>query len=153
MKGILSISLLSILFILLQSAGCHKVKELDYLGIKKSQIQSIGLKNSALRVELEYYNPNKFGLDVKEANLNIYLNDKFVAIADQPEKIKILKEANFIFPVVAHFDLLKVLGSAFSSLFSKTVKVTIKGTAKLGKEGIFIKVPINITENIKLLSE
>jgi LEA14-like dessication related protein len=87
MKKIKTISFLSVLFVILQSGGCNNVKELDYIGIQSTSIESINLKNAALRINLEYYNPNKFGIDVKETNLSIYLNDKFVAFADQPERV------------------------------------------------------------------
>ena len=153
MKKLFQISMLFSLFILLQSGGCNDVKELEYKGIKNTEIQTLGFNNSAIRMNLEYYNPNKFGIDVKETNLSIYLNDKFIGLADQPEKTQVPKLSNFIFPVVAHFDPLKILGTAFTSLFSKTNKVTIQGTAKLGKSGLYIKVPINISENVSLLSK
>ena len=153
MKKIFQITMLFALFILLQSGGCNDVKELEYKGIKNTEIQTLGFNNSAIRMNLEYYNPNKFGIDVKETNLSIYLNDKFIGLADQPEKTQVPKLSNFIFPVVAHFDPLKILGTAFTSLFSKTNKVTIQGTAKLGKSGLYIKVPINISENVSLLSK
>lgn len=152
MKQTLFISLLFTAWVVLQSAGCNNVKELEYKGIQDTRIQSLGFNNSAIRINLKYYNPNKFGIDVKETNLSIYLNDKFVAIADQPEKTQIQRQSDFIFPVVAHFDPLKILGTAFTSLFSKTNKVSIQGTARLGKGGVYIKVPINITENVSLLS-
>lgn len=138
------------LILLLLSAGCNNVKELEYVGIKNTQLQSLGLNNTAIRINLEYINPNNFGIDVKETNLSIYLNDKFVAVADQPEKTQIPKNSNFIFPVVAHFNPLQILGTAFQSLFSKTSKLGIQGTAKVGKSGMYIKIPINITENISL---
>lgn len=152
MKQTIFISLLLAGCIILQSSGCNNVKELDYKGIQDTKIQSLGFNHSAIRINLQYYNPNKFGLDVKETNLSIYLNDKFVAIADQPEKTQIPRQSDFVFPVVAHFDPLKILGTAFTSLFSKTNKLSIQGTAKLGKGGVYMKVPINITENVSLLS-
>lgn len=152
MKSILAISvILLISFFMMQSAGCNHVKELDYKGIKSTQIKTLNFNNAALQINLEYYNPNKFGVDVKETNLSIYLNDHFIAIADQPERTQIPRESDFVFPVVAHFDPLKILGTAFSSLFSKTNKLTLQGTAKVGKDGIYIKVPVNITENVSLL--
>lgn len=153
MRYIFLTSALFVAFIMFQSAGCNNVKELDYKGIESTEIQSIGLNNSAIRVNLKYFNPNKFGIDVKETNLSLYLNDKFVGIADQPEKTQIPKQSDFIFPVVAHFDPLKIIGTAFKSLFSKTNKLSIQGTAKLGKSGVYIKVPINITENVSLMSK
>ncbi len=152
MKTFIQLSCLFIFSMILQSAGCSNVKELDYKGVENTEIQSIGFNHSAIRINLKYYNPNNFWIDVKESNLSIYLNDQFIGIADQPEKTEIPKLSDFIFPVVAHFDPLKILGTAFTSLFSKTNKVTIQGTAKLGKKGVYIKVPINITENVSLLS-
>lgn len=153
MKHIPLYFMLIISTLMLQSASCTKVKELDYKGIKRTELQTLSLKNAALRIELAYYNPNKFGLDVKETNLSIYLNNKFVAIADQPQKTQVPREAEFTFPIVAHFDPLKVIGTAISSIFSKSNKLTIQGTAKVGKGGIYIKLPVNITEEVSLYSK
>lgn len=139
------------LFLLLQSAGCgNNIKELEYKGIQKTQIRNLSLSNAAIQIDLGYYNPNKFGIDVKETNLSIYLNDKFVALADQPEKTQIPREANFTFPIVAHFDPFKILGTALNSLFNYKNKIGIQGTAKLGKSGVYIKVPINIAEQVSI---
>ena len=153
MRNLSLVSLFAILFILLQSAGCVNIKELDYLGIKSAQLQTLGLNSSSIRIDIEYYNPNTFGIDVKETNLSIYLNDKFVGLADQPEKTQIPKLSNFLFPVVAHVNPMMIFGTAFSSMFSRTNKLTVQGTAKLGKNGVYIKVPILITENVSLISE
>lgn len=152
MKKIVLHSLfLSAIFLILQSAGCgNNIKELEYKGIQKTQIRNLSLSNAAIQIDLSYYNPNKFGIDVKETNLSIYLNDKFVALADQPEKTQIPREANFTFPIVAHFDPFKILGTAITSLFSKQNKISIQGTAKLGKSGVFIKVPIAIEEQVSI---
>lgn len=149
----LRLSLLLItLALILKASSCNNVKEVEYKGIKNTEIQSLGFKNAALRINIEYFNPNNFGVDVKESNLSIYLNDKFVGIADQPEKVQMPKNSNFIFPVVAHFEPMKILGTAFGSIFNKKNKLTIQGSAKVGKAGMYIKIPINITEEVSLIS-
>ncbi|MEZ5046465.1 MAG: LEA type 2 family protein [Chitinophagaceae bacterium] len=137
-----------ILFLMLSAGGCNDIQEIEYKGIKNSKLEKLDLHNTAIRLNLNYYNPNNFGLDIKETNLSVYLNDKFVGLADQPEKTQIPKQAEFLFPVVAHFDPLKIIGTAITSLFSKTNKVTLQGHAKIGKGGVYIKIPINITENV-----
>ena len=152
MKQLLTLISLMALFVLLQSGGCNDVKELEYKGIENTRLQSLGLNNTSIRIELKYFNPNKFGIDVKETNLNIYLNDKFIAVADQPEKTQIPKKSDFIFPVTAHFDPIKVVGMAFKSLLSGKSKVGLHGTAKLGKGGVYIRVPVDIEEQVSLLS-
>ncbi|MBK7762954.1 MAG: LEA type 2 family protein [Bacteroidetes bacterium] len=152
MKALRLSLLLITLALILKASSCNDVKEVEYKGIKNTEIQSLGFKNAALRINIEYFNPNKFGVDVKESNLSIYLNDKFVGIADQPEKVQMPKNSNFIFPVVAHFEPMKILGTAFSSIFNKKNKLTIQGSAKVGKAGMYIKIPINITEEVSLIS-
>ncbi len=153
MKSILFFSSLLATFLLLSSAGCNSIKELEYKGIKNTKLQTLSFNNTAIQMDIEYFNPNNFGLDVKETNLNIYLNDKFVGVADQPIKTQIAKNSTFLFPIVAHFDALKALGTAFKALFSKTNKVTIQGTAKIGKGGVYIKLPVNISENVSLYKD
>ena len=153
MKSILFISCSFAIILILSAAGCNSIKELEYKGIKNSKLQTLSFNNTAIQMDIEYFNPNNFGLDVKETNLKIYLNDQFMGIADQPKKTQIAKKATFLFPVVAHFDPLKVAGTALKALFSKTNKVTIQGTAKIGKEGIYIKLPINISENVSLFKD
>ncbi len=128
------------------------VKEIEYIGIKKTTINKASFTNMDIRTELEYNNPNKFGIDVKDADVQLFLNDKFVATADQPELSKVPANAHFIFPIVAHFNPLKILGTALGALGNKKSKLTIKGTAKVGKGGIYIKIPIQVTEEISLLA-
>ncbi len=153
MKSFIHLIVIFIAFLVLQSSSCNQVKELEYKGIKYTQLETFKLNQAAIRINLEYYNPNNFGVDVKETNLSIYLNDKFIGLADQPEKTQIAKQSTFLFPVVAHFDPLKIIGTAFSSLFSKTNTIKIQGHAKLGKSGVYIKVPVNISEQVNLLSK
>lgn len=153
MKSLVHLVIICIAFVVLQSSSCNQVKELEYKGIKNTQLESIKLNHAAIRINIEYYNPNNFGVDVKETNLSIYLNDKFIGLAEQPEKTQIAKQSSFIFPVVAHFDPLKIIGTAFTSLFSKTNTLKIQGHAKLGKSDVYMKVPVNITEQVNLLSK
>ena len=146
------ISLLTISFIILQSSSCNSVKELDYIGIRSTEIKSLTLNKFSIKINLEYYNPNRFRINVKETNLKIYLNDKFLATADQPGKTQIPKLSKFVFPVIARFDPFEILGSAIFSVFEKTTKISIKGTAKVGREGFYVKLPIRITESVSILS-
>lgn len=149
-KSLLRFIVSAIIVVMLQSAGCRQVKELEYKGISKTSLQTLNISNAELLIALDYFNPNSFGLDVKETNLQVYLNDKFIALADQPTKTQIPKNALFTFPVVAHFDPIKVLGFAFANMFSRQVKLTLQGSAKIGKQGVYIKVPLDITENIDI---
>ncbi len=137
--------------LLLQSAGCSdNFQTPEYLGIEKTEFQHASLSQAVVKFYLKYNNTNKFAIDVKETQLSIYLNDQFIAVADQPEITKIPSSSTFTFPVVARFDPLKILGPAMGSLFSKENKLHITGHAKCGKSGVFVKIPVDVTETVSL---
>ncbi len=140
--------ILIISFLILQSGGCNDVKEPEYKGILNTKLETLNLSNAAIKIDLGFYNPNDFALDIKGTDLSIYINDKFIAFAEQPTKTQIPKKSDFIFPVTAHFNPIDMLGVAFKNIFSKSVKVSVQGSAKVGKGGIYIRVPINYSDNV-----
>ena len=130
-----------------------QVKEIDYIGIAKTEFKSISFTKAEIKFYLEYFNPNKVGIDVKETDLQVYLNDKYIAIAKQLEEIHVPKKSKFIFPVVAYFDPIKALGPSLGAIFSMENKMYIKGSAKVGKGGLFIKVPVEVTDTVSLYKD
>ncbi|KXK42277.1 MAG: Water Stress and Hypersensitive response domain-containing protein [Bacteroidetes bacterium OLB11] len=136
------------LFFILQSSGCNDVKEPEYKGILNTKLETLNLSNAGLRVDLGFYNPNDFALDIKGTDLSVYINDRFIAFAEQPTKTKIPKKSDFIFPVTTHFNPIDVLGVAFKNILSKSVKISVQGSAKVGKGGVYIRIPINYSDNV-----
>jgi len=141
-------NLLAFLGILLLSS-CNNIKDIEYRGIKETKLQSLGMTKGTVKVVLQYHNPNNFGLDLKETQLEVYANDQYIGIAENPEKNKVPKSADFDFPILVHFNPLKALGMV-GLLQSNKIKLRVKGTTKAGKGGVFIRVPIDVTEEVKL---
>lgn len=138
---------------LLMAGGCQSIESPIYKGITHTSIQSVSLQEAVLKTDVQYYNPNNVALDIKETSLQIYVNDKYVGIADQPNTTRIPAKADFLFPIITHFNALKILGTAFTALFGKTIQVQIQGHAKIGKGGVFIKIPVNITEKVNVYTQ
>lgn len=130
-----------------------QIKEIDYIGISKTEFKSISFTKAEIKFYLEYFNPNKVGIDVKEADLQVFLNDQFLAVAKQTDEIHVPKNSKFIFPVIAHFDPIKAMGPSIGALFSMENKMYVKGSAKIGKGGIFIKIPVEVTDTVSLYKD
>ena len=130
-------------------SSCNSIKDIEYIGVKEAKLQSLGIKKGTVKVILQYHNPNKFGLDLKETQLEVFINDKYVGIAENPEKFKVPKLSNFDFPVYVHFNPIKALGMA-GLLNAKVVNLHVKGSTKAGKGGVYIRVPVDVTEGIEL---
>ena len=57
--------LLPIAVIIIFSA-CKKIKSFEYRNIKNVEVKALGFNQSALSLDLIYYNPNEFGVDFKK---------------------------------------------------------------------------------------
>lgn len=129
--------------------ACNSIKDIEYLGVKEAKLQSLGIQKGTVKVILQYHNPNNFGIDLKETQLEVYANDTYVGVADSPEIFKVPKKSNFDFPVYVHFNPIKALGMV-ALLKTNMIKLHVKGTAKVGKGGVYIRVPVDVTEDVNL---
>jgi LEA14-like dessication related protein len=138
--------------IILLSATCKDaIKSPEYLGTEGTKIENLSFGgNSTIRTNLLYENPNNFGINIKETDLKIYIEDIYVADAEQPEALAVKAKSKFTFPIVAKFSAMKLLGNALTMLGKKEFKYKIDGTAKIGKGGVFIKVPVKVSDVYKV---
>jgi LEA14-like dessication related protein len=122
---------------------CGKPKEPDYIDFQNLQLSKAGLNQSVIKFDLRYFNPNNFRMQLKEAQVDVYFNDKFVGHSVLDSTIQIPKKDTFLIPVAMEVQLKNVLSNAAQLLLNPDVMVKLTGNARLGKGGIFVNVPIN----------
>ena len=133
-----------LLFIFLCSLlSCSTPKALEYRQFKNLTIEKLGFSTSTIRMDIIYYNPNNFRLQVKRADLDIYLNNNYAGHATQEYQITIPKQAEFNLPVQVDVDMKNIFKNSFTGLLNKQVMVKLTGTIKVGKANIFITFPVN----------
>ena len=138
-------ALLFTLLILLITAvtSCRAPKDLEYRDFKNLRVQQLGFSSSTIKVDLLYYNPNNFGLQLKETNLDIYIDSNFLGHSAQEYQITIPKRAEFTLPFQVDVDMKNMLKNALSTIMSKEVWVKVTGTVRLGKANIFKTFPVS----------
>jgi len=67
-----SLPFLLILTILLLS--CSAPKKLEYREFRNFSVQKIGFSTSSVKMDMIYYNPNGFGLQLKRTELDVFVN-------------------------------------------------------------------------------
>jgi LEA14-like dessication related protein len=123
------------LFILLFLAACQKPLAPDYLGFSNAQFRSDNLKNTQVQANLKFYNPNNFGVKLKKADMDIFLNDKLANHYILDSTILINKLDTFYIPVNLQLDLKSLMGNAMQLLVSRKVKIGLDGKIRF-KRGI-----------------
>jgi LEA14-like dessication related protein len=118
-------------------------KDPEFIEARDFKIRSLGLKSSTVSADLVYYNPNNFGLKLKNADLDVYLDDRFVGHSVVDTLIDIPARDSFALPVKLDVEMKNLLPNALSILTQHEIMLGIKGKARIGKGGIFLNIPVN----------
>lgn len=125
------------------TAACNKPQSFEYRGMQNLKVDSIGLVSSHVSLELVYFNPNNFGVDLRNVNCDIYINHNYLGKYALDTLMHIAKRSEFVIPSSMNVDMKNVFKNALGTFLSKQVLVEINGSTKVGKSGIFITVPFN----------
>ena len=130
--------------------SCHSFKDLEFKEYKNLKLEKLGFSNTSLSAELNFYNPNNFGLELNETNLDIYINENLLGHSSQMFQVKIPKRGNFNLPLKIDLDMKNLLKNSLTSLFNKEVTIKTVGKIRAGKAGFFRTVPFEYTTQQKL---
>lgn len=123
--------------------NCKEVKDPEFRNVENLGIRSLGLTNATIGFEVTYYNPNNFGVTVKEAEADIYLDSTYLGKFIQDSAVRVTKEAEFSIPFTGAISLRTALNLDLESMSRKNVLLKAEGSAKVGKAGIYVSTPIH----------
>ncbi len=134
-------SLLIVSVWILSFAACKKPQSFEYRGMQNLKVDSVGLVSSKISLELVYFNPNSFGVDLKNVNCDVYINHNYLGRYVLDTTMHIAKRSEFVIPSSMNVDMKNVFRNALNAFLSNQVLVELKGSTRVGKSGIFITVP------------
>lgn len=123
--------------------GCSKIKEPQFRRIDNFHLKNFGLQQAVIAFNVAYFNPNNFGVTVKEAAADVYLDSIYLGRFAQDSTIGVTKNAEFSIPLSGSVSLQTVLNLNLQELSQGEVLVRANGNVKVGKAGIFITKPFN----------
>jgi len=122
-------------------SACSKPQSFEYRGMQNLKVDSIGLVSSKISLDLIYFNPNNFGVNLKHVNCDVYINHNYLGKYVLDTMMHIAKRSEFTIPSSMNVDMKNVYKNALGTFLSNEVLVELKGSTKVGKSGIFITVP------------
>jgi LEA14-like dessication related protein len=126
-------------------SSCQKPKDLVFKEFKNLKVDKLSFAGAALNVDLVYYNPNNFGLQLSRTDLDIFVDSTFLGHSSQNIQVAVPRRDNFTIPLKVDLDVKNLLKNGVTSLFNKNVKVRVLGSVKLGKAGIYKTFPVDYT--------
>ncbi|HVZ97347.1 MAG TPA: LEA type 2 family protein [Chitinophagaceae bacterium] len=131
------------LLLFLMIISCSSPKELEYRDFRNFTIQKLGFNSSTVSMDIVYYNPNNFGLQLRNSDLDIFINGNLLGHSTQDTLLRIPRRDTFSFPVKFDVQMDNILKNAWATLTGKEVTVKLTGKVKVGKANIFMIFPVN----------
>ncbi|MEP7164564.1 MAG: LEA type 2 family protein [Ferruginibacter sp.] len=122
---------------LIWMTSCRTPKDLEFREFNNLSLEKLGFGGANLKVDLVYYNPNNFGLELNRTDLDVFVDSTYLGHSSQDIQVAIPKRDIFTVPLKIDLDMKNLLKNGLISLFRKEVNIRVTGKVKVGKAGVF----------------
>src|ERR1700712_1210966 len=89
----------AILAVVVFLSSCGTPKDLEFREFKNLAVENIGFSGANLKVDVVYYNPNNFGLELNRTDIDIFVDSTFLGHSSQELQVKIPRRQDFSIPL------------------------------------------------------
>ena len=133
-------------------SSCSKPLAPKYLGYQNFRLAKASFGDNILATDVRLYNPNNYPLQLKSASMDVYFNNSYLGHSSLDTLITLPGKDTTSIPLQLQAKAKDVLSNALRVFLNPDVKIKITGTAKAGRGGIFLNIPIDYegTQRIEL---
>lgn len=141
---------ITLLIGLCSTLACTAPKSFEYRDVRNIEVDKLGFDKSRIKLDLVYFNPNRFRVDIKKVDCEVYMNDQYLGRYQLDTLMRVPKQAEFVLPSSMQVDMRGVFKNALTVLLNKEVTMRVKGTTRVGKSGVFVNMPFTYEGKHKL---
>lgn len=123
--------------------SCSSPKALEYREYHNFSVEKLGYSNSTIKMDLVYFNPNNFRMQLRNTDLDIFINGKLFGHSSTDTLIPIPKRDTFSLPVMFDVKMQSLYQNALNTLLGREVTLKVSGKVKIGKANVFMYFPVN----------
>ena len=123
--------------------SCSSPKALEYISYSNFTVEKLGFDYSTVNLDLKYFNPNNFRMQLRNTNLDVFVNGKLFGHSSTDTLIQIPKRDTFTMPIKFNVNMQSVYQNALNTLLGKEVLIKVTGKVKVGKANVFMYFPVN----------
>jgi len=118
--------------------ACTRIKDPEFRGLDNFGVRKLGFQESTVGFSATYFNPNRFGVTVKEAVIDVYVDSVYLGKFRQVAAVEVNRNSEFSIPLEGAIGVQKALEFDLPRLLGKTVSLKADGSVKVGKVGVFV---------------
>lgn len=144
-SGILALALVIV-------AGCVPKEQVVLRSIKNLTVDGSKGVDPILKADAVFFNPNKVRMKLKEINMDVFVDGKKAAHAEQKLNSLIRAESEFTVPVEVQLSLKEIglVDTILGFFGGRKYQVRYAGFIRISVHGVTLKVPVDETEEFKL---
>jgi len=123
--------------------SCSAPKELEYREFRNLVVEKVGVSSTSLKMDLVYYNPNNFGMELSNTDLDVFINSNYLGRTSQEYQVSIPKREEFTIPITIDVDMKNLIKNGLTTFITNEVMVKLTGTVRVGKLNVFKTFPVN----------
>lgn len=123
--------------------SCSKPKPPQYLGYSNVRLEKASLANSVVAADLKFFNPNAYTLQLKQADIDVFANDKLMGHSKIDSLLSLPGHDTTAIPFRVQVDVRSMANQLAGLLLNPNVRLRLKGTAKVGRGGFFMNLPVD----------
>ena len=136
-------SLIFLIFYFLCLVSCRQPKDLEFREFKNVSLENVGFSGANLKVDLVFYNPNNFSMELNRTDLDSFVDSNLLGHSTQDIQVRMPKRGNFLIPLKVNLDMKNLLKNGLVSALNKTISLQVIGKVKAGKAGVFKNFDVN----------
>ena len=123
--------------------SCSTPRELEYREFKNLIVEKVGVSSTSLKMDLVYYNPNNFGMELSNTDLDVFINNNYLGKTSQEYQVSIPKREEFTIPITIDVDMKNLIKNGLTTFITNEVMIKLTGTVRVGKLNVFKTFPVN----------
>jgi hypothetical protein len=119
-------------------AACGRVQDPEFRRLEGFGVKNVGFTESTVTFNATFYNPNNFGVAVKEAAFDVYIEKAYLGKFTQPREVSVGDKAEFSIPMEGRISFGDAVKLNVPGMIGKEVGIRAVGNVRVGKAGVFI---------------
>ena len=115
-------------------SGCYNFEEIKLISIKDVTYQEFKSNTLRLAITVTVHNPNRYAVKIKNANMDMKLNDRIIGTVSQIEQVELAgrKQSDYKVQVSIEMkDMLSNLSGLFRMLMNDTKNLSLSGSVQV----------------------
>lgn len=136
--------------LLLLATSCKAPQAPVFGRLENLEVGKVEMGQAVVTAAIKYYNPNNYPLTLKHAEAGFFIDNKLVGNSVLDTLLQIPKRDSFLLPVSVKLNPRQILSNGLSAILLGEINISVRGFAKLGRNGIFIRLPIDYSGKQKI---